>query len=485
MDMKKYIAIAAAAAVTIALLPLTACKKTEERKRSHYSLTASYDGQSKTLSGVADFTYYNSTDNEISDLSFALWGNAYRQGARYSPVSEAQAQSAYYAGKSYGEQKVEKVENCAGWEICGDDENILNVTLDTPVYPDESANVRITYTLTLAEINHRTGVTQNTVNLGNFYPVLCAYAAEGFVQTPYYCVGDPFVSECADYDVTLTLPAGYIAATSGKQVSSSKAGDNVTTSYTLKNARDFAAVLSDKFHTSVREVNGCAVTIYYTGESEPAQCLNAAEQSLKQFSSDFGEYEYPTYSVVFTGLSVSGMEYPALSMISDKLDEATAQYTIAHETAHQWWYAMVGSDQVNCGWQDEGLAEYSALCFFERHPEYGFTRTQLLGSAIKSYRAYYSVYNQIFGKADTGMIRPLGEFAGDYEYINIAYNKGLLMFETLRTSMGDEKFYSALRHYFAANKGKIASYESLIASFAHYHDVEGLIQSYIEGKVVI
>ena len=483
--MKKTTAILAATALTISLLPLTACNKKQDENRSKYNINATYDDAEKKLSGVVDFTYYNSTGNEIETLAFNLWGNAYRNGATYSPVADADANKAYYAGNSFGGESVEKVENCAGWEIGGTDENILNVTLSEPVYPDQTANVKISFTLSLAKVNHRTGVTKKTVNLGNFYPVLCAYCADGFAQNPYYSCGDPFVSECADYNVSLTLPAEYTAATSGKQLSQTVAGSNTTTEYELKNARDFAVVLSKDFKVSTRQVNDCELKLYYFGENEPTKALNAAAESLQYFSDTFGRYAYPTLSVVYTGLCVSGMEYPALTMISDSIDEDTTAYTVVHENAHQWWYAMVGSDQVNCGWQDEGLAEYSTLCFFEKHPEYGFTRTQLLGSAIKAYRAYYSVYNQIFGKADTTMNRSLGDYASEYEYTNVAYNKGLLMFETLRTSMGDNEFFAAIRKYFNGNCYKIASYESLVAAFASYHDVEGLIAGYVDGKVVI
>ncbi len=293
------------------------------------------------------------------------------------------------------------------------------------------------------------------------------------------------MSECADYDVTLTMPSAYTAATSGKEVSRVKSGDNTTCRYELKNARDFAAVLSDKFKTVTRSAAGCTVTLYYCGETAPEKQLNAACESMEYFSRTYGDYAYPTLSVVFTGLTMSGMEYPALTMISDSLDESGAVYTIAHENAHQWWYAMVGNDQVNCSWQDEGLAEYSTLCFFETHPEYGFTRTGMLGSAVKAYRSYYSVYNQIFGKVDTTMTRSLKDFASDYEYANVAYNKGLMLFETLRTSMGDNKFNQALSDYCKKYKFKIASKEALIACFTALHDVEGVFTSYLDGKAVI
>jgi aminopeptidase N len=172
-------------------------------------------------------------------------------------------------------------------------------------------------------------------------------------------------------------------------------------------------------------------------------------------------------------------------MISDSLDEANTLYTVVHENAHQWWYALVGNDQFNYSWQDEGLAEYSSLLFFENTPNYGITRTGMLGSATKAYRAFYSVYNQIFGDANTAMNRPLSEFISDYEYVNIAYNKGLLMFEALRTAMGDEKFFASLKDYFESNVYTIATPEHLIAAFVKRADVEGVFASFTEGKIII
>ena len=180
------------------------------------------------------------------------------------------------------------------------------------------------------------------------------------------------------------------------------------------------------------------------------------------------------------------MEYPALTMISDALDSDGNIYTIVHENAHQWWYAMVGSDQLNSAWQDEGLAEYSSLMFFENHPTYSFTRTGIVGTATKSYRAFYSVYNQIFGEADTSMNRNLGAFESEYEYSNIAYNKGLIMFDMLRESIGDDKFKAGLKKYFSENVNRIASCEDLFGCFLSSGvDLEGFFNSFMEGKIVI
>lgn len=481
--MKKIICAVLAVSAAAASITFTACKP-KESELSAYDIYASYDEETNTLTGSEKFTYYNDTENEIGDLKFNLFGNAFRESAKYKPVSQVYS-SAYYAGASYGAMSVEEVENCAGWEVGGEDENILTVTLQTPVYPQQSAEITINFKLELAKVNHRTGVTANTVNLGNFYPVLCQYSTEGFVETPYYNCGDPFVSECADYSVTIDLPPEYMAASSGKLKNESSAGDRKKCTYTLEKARDFALVLSDKFQVVKENAGGVEVSYYYYSDSNPQVNLTAACESVKYFSETFGNYVYPTLSVVQTGFCYGGMEYPALTMISDSLDSDTTLYTIVHENAHQWWYAMVGSDQVNCGWQDEGLAEYSSIMFFENHPSYSFTRTGLVGSATKSYRAYFTVYNQIFGETDTTMNRHLSKYSSEYEYANIAYNKGIILFDMLRETLGDDVFTSNLKKYFQENILRVAKWESLVACFTQSHDCEGIFNSFIDGKIVI
>ncbi len=484
--MKKLLAILLTVCALAAVMTFTGCKKESATALSSYDIFASYDAEKETLTGTVDFTYYNDTDNEIDSLKFNLFGNAFREGAAIKPVSAAYSSKAYYGGASYGNMEITEVENCLNWNVGGEDENVLNVALSSPVYPEQTANVIISYTLKLAKVNHRTGVTKNSVNLGNFYPVLCAYTREGFVESPYYSCGDPFLSECADYTVTLDIPSAYTAATSGKLASETVSSDRKKCTYTLDNARDFAIVLSDKFEVASQNIDGVEVSYYYYKDAAPQDALSAACESLQYFSDTFGKYVYPTLSVVQTGFCYGGMEYPALTMISDELDAETNIYTIVHENAHQWWYAMVGSDQLNSAWQDEGLAEYSSLLFFENHPDYSFTRTGLVGTATKSYRAYYSVYNQIFGKANTCMNRNLKDFESEYEYSNIAYCKGLIMFDMLRQSIGDKKFMDGLKTYFGNNIYKIASCDDLIACFLKGgDDLEGFFSSFIDGKIVI
>lgn len=476
-----FLLIICCMAVTVCV---SACNG-NENKLSRYEIYASYDESAGTVTGSVKLDFYNDTDNELSDLKFNLYGNAFREGAKFKPVSDTYKTRAYYAGESYGKMEISGVENCAGWNVGGEDENTLTVNLLTPIYPEETVTVTINYTLTLAKVNHRTGITARTVNLGNFYPILCAYTSEGFLECPYYYCGDPFVSECANYSVTIDLPPEYIAASSGKLVSESETDGRKKCTYTLENARDFAFVLSKDFKVVSDDADGVSVNYYYINDENPQTGLGAATESIKYFSQTFGKYSYPTLSVVQTGFCYGGMEYPALTMIADGLDSDNTVYTIVHENAHQWWYAMVGSNQTTDAWQDEGLTEYSTLAFFETHAAYGFTRKGIINSATNYYRAFFNVFSQLNGTADTRMHRDLSEYTSELEYNNVTYNKGLLLFDTLRNAAGDDKFFGILKKYFESNHGKIAGYESLIAGFEGVAGAENIFDSFLEGKILI
>ena len=453
-----------------------------EGERTLYTIDAAYE--EGVLTAEMTVSYYNDTGGSRGELWFNLYGNAYREGAAHAPVSASFSASAYYAGASCGGMEIRSVSPCAGWEVGGADENVLRVSLSSPVPAGGRCELTVAYTLTLAEVNHRTGVTEHTVNLGNFYPVLCVWeAGSGFRECVYAANGDPFYSACADYAVTLTVPASYTAAASGEIAAAEESGGRRRYEMTLENARDFAAVLSEEFSVEQRTAGDATVLYYYYDDENARASADLARDCLLFFADTFGDYAYGTYSVVQTGFCYGGMEYPALVYVSDALAEEDAAYTLVHETAHQWWYAAVGSDQLLHAWQDEGLAEYSALLYFEESGGYGFTREGLLRAAKGMYNAYYSVRMQVFGEADTTMDRALSDF-GEYEYVALAYAKGALLFDALREGLGDKKFFAGLRRYYSACSGKLAAPEDLAASFKNA-GAEEIIASYREGKAVI
>ena len=480
--MRKFFAIAACAPVLFGALWFTACGG-EKTSRAQYDITAEYFPEERLLKAEMTALIPNKTENALSELKFELYPNAYRENALYAPMPEIYASASYYNGESYGSIEVLGMEGAASFSVGGADRNILTVALNGPLYPDESTEIKFTFEVTLAEVNHRLGAGEHTVALTAFYPVLCPYGEGGFSELLYAAYGDPFVTNCADFSLSLTVPEGLRAAYGG--TGTEETADGKTT-YRIRaeNAREIAVVLG-AFESTKRMQGGVEIEYCYYNDNAPEYTLNIAERSLTYFSETFGEYIYPRYTVVQTDFPYGGMEYPMLSMISSTLRMTELPAVVAHETAHQWWYAMVGSDQYNSPWQDEGLAEYSTALFLGEYPEYGCTYEDAVKTSESSYRAYFSVASQL-GSANALMNRPLTSYSGVYEYRCVAYDKGVILFDRVRMVAGERKFFSALKKYFDGYCGKTASTADLIGSFERAGaNVEGLFDSFTEGRCVI
>ena len=461
------------------------CQKTG-KVYTRYEITAEYVPENRTLAGTCKVTFENGTENAISTLKFQLYPNAYRKDALYKPVSTAYSNAAYYKGESYGEMVISSVQGSRNWEVMGEDENILYVDLTSALYPGEKVVLDIGFLTKLAAVNHRTGLTEYTVNLGNFYPTLCGIKNGGFYETVYYSDGDPFYSDCAEYKMQLTVPKEYAAATTGTVTAERTLESKKVYTMYATNVRDFALVLSPKYRSLSETVNGKEILYYYYADKTPQESLAAAKESFSYFEKTFGEYPYETYTVAETGFCFGGMEYPRLTMLSDALEGEERVRAIVHETAHQWWYATVGSDQTENAWQDEGLAEYSAICFFENYEKYGLTREGLVTEALKEYRSYYDVYGSVLGRTDTRMTRGLREYLSDYEYKCLAYDKAVVMFDTLRKSVGDKKFFGGLKKYYDGGMYEMNSVGELTGSFEKAGvDVYGFFESFLNGKAIL
>lgn len=452
-----------------------------QKENNVYRISAQFS--ENTLSASMQFTFYNDEETSLSFLCFNLYGNAYREGAQNTPLTASQA-SAYYNGKSYGNMEIVSVSPCKDWEVCGEDENILRVDLEKELFPAESVTVNIEYVLTLAQVEHRTGVAKRSVNLGNFYPVLCAYEeGKGFYECVYSSNGDPFYSETADYEVTLTADEKYVAASSGQTVSATRKGGKMVCEYALENARDFALVLGEEYEVFQTQAAGVHILYYAYDDDNAEQTLELLSDCISYFSDTFGDFPYKTYAAVQTGFCFGGMEYPALVYLSDSLLREEYLYTAVHETAHQWWYAAVGNNECEYAFLDEGLAEYSSYLFFSEYGEYGIDAAARLRTAHSACNALVSVQEQVFGEADTTMDRPLSEY-GAYEYVVIAYDKGMLLFDALRDAVGDRAFFASLKRYYAQNSGKIATPASLSAAFKNA-GASGVIASFMDGTAIV
>ena len=455
-----------------------------------YDIDIKYDDVAQTLTVSQTTDYINTSDNTLSCVKFHLYPNAFREGAKAKVVSTQNKELAYPNGESYGQIDISEVlinEDTADFEIEGEDENIVSVSLSQQLYPDERVLIGFSYVVTLANINHRLGYGENAVNLCNFYPVACMYEDDDFVCDLYNSNGDPFYSAVADYDVSILYPNTYTLASTGNQVTQNF--DLVKqTDITAKCVRDFGMVLSKNFEQKNAVCDDLTINYYYYNDEENEKTVDLIEQVMSFFEQNIGEYPYSQISVVETNFVHGGMEYPNMVLISDDItDYSTYQLVIVHELLHQWWYGVVGNNQFDYGWIDEGLTEFCTVYFFEKHQEYGRNMNDMISSATQSYKTFAKVYESVLGSVDTSMNRPLNKFSTEPEYVYNTYVKGTLMFSTIYDLVGEKAFLKALKYYYNQNIYNIVTPTILIKCFSHGSgkNLEGIFSSFLEGKVVI
>lgn len=479
----------------LCLLVFTGCnKKIDLTKKSKdlntYTMQLEIDTQSHSVTASQVINYRNNTGTILDTLCFHLYPRAFSKEATNRPVTKLNEANAYPNGVSYGDIIIDKV-SINGTEVEpmyeGVDKDILKVDLDS-LRPDQWVEVSMEYHVLLPNINHRFGYGNHTINLANFYPIACVYEEGAFVTDPYDPNGDPFYSDMANYNVTITYPTSYTLAHTGEKVSSNTQDDRTTDTLKAIVVRDFAMVLSDEFEQISDTIDNVTVKYYYFDKENPQIYLQTALDAVRTFNKLFGSYPYKELSVVHCDFVHGGMEYPTLVYISDDVtDSKDYKNVIIHEIAHQWWYGMVGNSAYRHAWMDEGLTEYSTLLFYENNEEYGVNIEESVLNSSKSYASFIALCKEVLGDVDTSMNRPVCEYDTEPEYVYMTYVKGMLLFDSLRETIGDKKFFNGLKEYFKTYQFQNVRPEQMIASFekACGTKLTSFFDSWLTGKVVI
>ncbi len=478
--MKKFLSVFL---LILALLPLYACSK-ESVQRASYKISATLH-EDMTVSCKMDYT--SILDSEQSGICFNLYPNAFSENASVSPVYKSDELSAYPNGKSYGKVEVFSVKvggADADYEIVGVNDGTLKVGFNENKLKGESVEVYIDFKVTLPNVNHRMGYGENTVNLTGFYPVACVFENGSYYQSVYYPAGDPFYSECADYEVSLTLPSEYVVASSMSTLSTEWSGGFTTYNYQRQNVRDIAFILSKKFSVLQKTQNGIDVKYYYYADKSPEKTLQTACSALEFFSDKYFKYPYSEYVAVEGDFLYGGMEYPCLSLISSSVSDGYRDYVVAHETAHQWFYGIVGVNQSEIGFFDEGLTELSTALFMSNYS--GTPYEKYIEEAIGSYTAIREALIYAGNTLPPVMDRNLKDFSSEAEYVMIAYNRSELAFEEIRKRMGEDKFYKLLRKFFneyAYDNVTLEEFENMLEK--HSKSAIKTFNSYVNGEAVV
>ncbi len=492
--MKKFARTFCACVAAICVCFLSGCSVSRELKKaskglSSYNISATLTSD-MNLSGSEQVKFVNNTPTILSTVCFNLYGRAFREDAKIKPYNSLNQGRCFVDGLDYGDMGVTRVMvngSAANFRLVGEDDNALEVELGTELEPEDSICIDICFDLSLANCTHRLGFYKDSVNLGNWFPILAKYEKGEYNITPYYSTGDPFYTDIANYNISFTYPAEFSLFSSGTGTSTNN-GSAKTDKLSAMAVRDFALALRKNAKVLTKKVGETAVNYVGGADEDLSQGLSTAVKALGYFNKTFGTYPYPKLDVVRTPFVHGGMEYPGLVMISSSITEPfDIAKVIVHEIAHQWWYAVVGNNEITEAWLDESLAEYSSLLFFEAHSEYDATYEELVSDAFSSYVLYADMISSLSGKVNTSMLLPVYEYNGDYEYSFMIYIRGVLMFDHLREIVGKEKLLSGLKKYYNGYKYQIGTTDGFIVCMkkATHKDIEGFFDSWLSGRALV
>ena len=428
-----------------------------EQTYNEYTISLSVNPETGIISGNQRVSYINKTGGELSEICFNVPLNAFSMESGIQPYFNDFRVNIFPGERDYAYMNITGAMS-GGIEAKFDIESSkLRVYLDTPLGAGKKCDVSIQFEAYVPKMNHRAGSNQHAMWMGAFLPTLCVFENGEFRFDSYYPAGDPFYTEVANYSVNITAPAAYKVVATG--VESIKEGDGANiTSFTAKLVRDFTfAVLDGSYNKrTMKTYSGVDINLYSrTSYANRDNFLSNAAIACEFFSSYVGAYPYSKIDIIEVGLFFeSGAEFSqVIFMDSTYMHRPEALMTVIHEIGHQWFYNIIGSDQINSPWMDEGIVSLLQEKIY--YPE-------LLAFQAKLESDYNTLDRRLENFSSLNLSADISQYKDWTNYYNIQYTKGKLMVYSLNMKMGEEKFAEFIKAYYARYSYKLAGQKDFI-----------------------
>ena len=404
----------------------------DEPVNTNYSFDIFFDNETHLLSVNEKVIYYNQTENILEDIPFIV-------------PNDFQFSSIVVDEKLF--QPLPEISK-----------NSMVLSLGEKLMKGDSVKIRITYSMVVPKTKGVLGWTDLQINLSDFYPFIPPYKkSEGWLINDPGEVGEYMVYGLSDFnlifDTNLSVPFELFANAHSEKI------DN---KYSIKasNYRNVTlSICSDcnrsEFDYGTLKVIGSFLS---DDKSKGDDAIAIIGQSILYFSELFGVvYPHDEMTIIEADFP-DGMEYDGLFFLSkDYFDQYAGGFQnylsllSIHETAHQWWYGIIGNDQAKEPWLDEAVSTYSEFLFIEEfHPD--------LASWWWDYRVF--TYNP-----DGLVSSTIYDFKGNRAYINAVYLEGAQYLRDLRSNLSDDVFFTQLKEYAQRYKGKIADSSGFESTF--------------------
>ena len=325
-------------------------------ERPRYTAHLNVEPGKRLMTGDVAVRFVPEADTDR--LVFRLWPNAPRIGRAGGRLEVTAAQLS-------GQPVTGRYE--AGGAVAGRPGTIWILPGAFPA--GQPVEARLDFRLTVpGALNDRVATAGRSVRLGSIIPTLSWIRGEGWQTSPAtHLNAEAAASEVADWDVTVSAPAGYTTLATGEEASADSGftaapgyGSEAAparTRFVARAVRDWAATVAPMRLGQATAQGGRTTVVVGVAEGaagDPTALAARNAKALDQLAARFGEYPYPRLTIgVTTGLT-GGIEFPTHIF----LGSGVSTVHLVHEVAHQWFYALAGNDQFRDPWLDESFAHY-------------------------------------------------------------------------------------------------------------------------------
>ncbi|MEX1030429.1 MAG: M1 family metallopeptidase [Paenibacillaceae bacterium] len=439
-----------------------------------YHINVSYDDQLRTLQGEQTMTWTNPGTNQVNDLYFHMYPNAFQStDTTFIQESGGKLRTSSMIEGSFGSMHISNITTSEGEEISHrmtfvqpDDNNeadhtLMRLRLPKPVHAGEKITLRMKFDVQMPHAFARMGVVDDYIMAGQWFPKIAVYEPAGTRNREeegwnlhQYHGNSEFYADFGIYNVTIQVPDPYIVAATGFPTKPAKVNkdEGIKTYYFYADdVHDFAWAASPQFiyaeePFSDKYVPGVRIKLYLDPKHEQLEerYFRVAKLALSRYSQWYGSYPYSTLSIVVPpegGGGTAGMEYPTLITsweANSEQPDLDLERVVAHEIGHQYWYGMVASNEMEDPWLDEAFTSYAELKLMQS--EYDVTPNLPLEAS--------------------SILQPasLQEYAWDYpthdQYAENVYTRGKLVLLAIEREIGSQRMNKVLRTYFQRYKFK-------------------------------
>jgi hypothetical protein len=460
------------------LCPLLGMAQMENywQQEVRYKMDITLNSENHQFVGDQELTYFNNSPDTIHKVYYHLYFNAFQPGSMMDQRQRSLPDPDKRIGErilnlkpeEYGYHRIQRLSQGERELAYVIEQTVLKAELAEPIAPGDSTLLNMKFESQVPIQIRRSG-RNNTEGIDytmtQWFPKLAAYDSDGW--HPDFYIAREFYADYGTFEVNIDIDADYVIAGTGillneeeiwhpgKEDKDGNAywemkkpkGKRRTWHFRAENVHDFAWAADPEYLRIRQKVSDTFELNHYflrPYEKTWTRLPKFTAQFFELMNRQYGTYPYPQFSVIQGG--DGGMEYPMCTMLKGTGNLKGLVGVTVHEAAHNWYYAIFGTNESRYPWMDEGFTSFT-----EEEILKIMWRDSTQNSHIQAYAKYLFLVN-------LGGVEPLSTPADSYErnrtYKISAYSRGALFLNQLRYIMGEKDFNRGMLEYYKRWKFK-------------------------------